>query len=172
MTEECRRGHSRYECSSSLSAQANIFWATTGTEPLPTLPSSFYSITSSAGQIRSPYKLSGRWNVPRCLWTHGGLLHCRLRERMPPPHVLEQEPNFDQEPQLPSCPWGSWLDLQMQWPLKHHCSDERRERKRHNSESHGTVCLSSDERSRATLNGRLPLPFLVHTLYHPPGGPF
>lgn len=114
---------------------ANIFWATRGSEPLPTLPSSFYSITSSAGRRRSLYKLSGRWSVPRCLLTHGGLLHCRLRERMPPPHVLEQEPNFDQEPQLPSCPWGSWLDLQMQWPLKHHCSDERQERKRHNGES-------------------------------------
>lgn len=52
--------------------------------------------------------------------TYGGLLHCLLRERTPPPQVLEQEPNFDHEPQLPSWPWGSWLVLQIQCPLKHH----------------------------------------------------
>lgn len=56
------------------------------------------------------------WKFP-----HGGLLHCRLRERTPPPHVREQEPNFDQALQFPSWPWGCWLDFQIQWPLKHHC---------------------------------------------------
>lgn len=59
-----------------------------------------------------------------CSRTHGGLLHCRLRERTPPPHVLEHEPNFDHEPQFPSWPCGCWLDLQMQWPLKHHYCDK------------------------------------------------
>lgn len=107
----------------------NMFRTTTGSEPHPTLRSPFYSVTSSVGRKRTPYKLSRQGDFPRCFWTHGGLLHCRLRERTPPPHVLEQEPNFDQDPQLPSCPWGSWLDLQMQWPLKHHCRDDRQERK-------------------------------------------
>lgn len=49
------------------------------------------------------------------------MLHCRLRDFTPPPHVLEQEPNLDQDPQLPSWPCGSSLVLQIQWPLKHHC---------------------------------------------------
>lgn len=34
--------------------------------------------------------------------TYGGLLQFLLRERTPPPQVLEQEPNLDQELQLPS----------------------------------------------------------------------
>lgn len=100
----------------------------------------FYSITSSVGPTCSLHKLSGQWNFSRCFRTHGGLLHCRLRERIPPPHVLEHEPNFDQEPQLPSCPWGSWLDLQMQWPLKHHCSEGWQERKWHINESDMKPC--------------------------------
>lgn len=36
--------------------------------------------------------------------THGGSLHCLVRERTPPPHVREHEPNLDHELQLPSCP--------------------------------------------------------------------
>lgn len=116
---------------------ANKFIARAGSEPDPIFPylhSHFYSVTSSVGWTRRSYKLFGHWKFPHCLSTYDGLLHCRLRARTPPPHVLEQEPNFDQEPQLPSWPCGCWLDLQMQWPLKHHYRDhdmtgEQRQRK-------------------------------------------
>lgn len=48
--------------------------------------------------------------------THVGLLHWRVLNRTPVPHVLEQEPNLVHDPQLPSC--FCWLAFfHMQCPL-------------------------------------------------------
>lgn len=52
--------------------------------------------------------------------TYGGSVQLRLRERTPPPQVLEQEPNLDQELQPPSWLYSCSDVFQMQWPLKHH----------------------------------------------------
>lgn len=106
--------------------------------------------------------------------THAGLLHCLLRERTPPPQVLEQEPNFDQEPQLPSWPWGCWLDLQMQWPLKHHWNITKRTKRSRLMRLFIFYLLPPESCAEQKLNCNSKQiqrdfpPFPVRTLFHPP----
>lgn len=107
-------------------------------------------MSSSVGWTQRACEPFGCWKFPRCLRTHGGLLHCRLRERTPPPHVLEQEPNFDHEPQFPSWPWGCWLDLQMQWPLKHHYCDNDKDKRKKTKEFQQILAVTTKTKKKKT----------------------